>query len=242
MSKPHNDETNIKYSKYELLRSSFLVVLSIFSMLAAFLFWRELQDIRQWQMVVRESIPIDITENFRVDAAIHHQFPVRLDTKIPVNFPVSSVVQIPIRETFMIPLEKTFTVVLNTPLRLKDTIRVSTNLPLDIMVETKVLGIPMTIPVKGVIPLNLDLPVDQDINVLGEVLVNLKNPLPVEIDHVVEAPLDFMVEGIMPLDTTIQAPVEGTLDCTIRAQEPLQVDIELAVSVEDVLAGVCLFP
>ena len=75
-----------------------------------------------------------------------------MDADIPIQFPVTSVVRIPIRETFLIPLNKTFPVVLAQPLRLQDTVRVRADVPIDTEIQTKVLGVTMTVPVKGSVP------------------------------------------------------------------------------------------
>ncbi|MBI9075342.1 MAG: hypothetical protein JEZ02_08025 [Desulfatibacillum sp.] len=218
----------------------FFPVLALALAIVLILFARELSQIRQWQILVQKSLPITFAKDFQLDATIDHEFPIKLDTEIPVQFPVTSVVRIPIKETFMIPLDQTFSVMVNKPFRLKDTVRVRAQVPIDIEVETKVLGVTMTVPVKGVLPLDIDVPLDQEIQIPGEIMVMLQKPLPVSIDQTVEAPLNFTVNGIMPLDTTILAPVRGVLDCGISIKESVPVEVELAVSMNDLLTGVSL--
>ena len=209
-----------------------LVLIVILGLVAS-----ELSRIRQWQVHLEKSLPITFTQDFRIDAAINHEFPIKLDTQIPVRFPVTSVVNIPIKETFMIPLDKTFPIVLDKPFHLKDTIKVRTQILIDTEVETKVMGIKMMVPVKGTLPLDVDIPLDQEIQITGELMVMLQEPLPASINQTVEAPLNFIVEGVMPLDTTIQAPVKGVLDCGINIAKSLPVKISLDISVDDLIQG-----
>ncbi|WP_028314807.1 hypothetical protein [Desulfatibacillum aliphaticivorans] len=215
----------------------FFPILTIVLIAALGLMWRELSQLKEWQVHLQKSLPITFTEDFRVDAAIDHEFPIKIEADIPIQFPVTSVVRIPIKETFLIPLNKTFPVMLDQPLRLKDTVKVRAIIPIDTEFEAKVLGVTMTVPVKGSVPLDIDVPLDQEIRIPNELMVMLQEPLPVSINQTVDAPLDFVINGNLPLDAVINAPVKGVLDCGITVKKPLPVEIDLDISLKDLFNG-----
>lgn len=186
---------------------------------------------------LKKNLPVSINDSFAVNAAFDHDFPIQLKTDIPVKIPVSAILKIPINETFKIPLNKTFPVVLDKPFHIKDTIRVITRLPLDTTIETRVMGIKMNIPVKGEIPVDMLVPLDQDIQITGEILVSIQEPLSAPINQVVEAPINFEVKGVMPLNTAITAPIDTNIACTISIPDDLPVEMDLNFTAYDLISG-----
>ncbi len=208
--------------------------------IACMQFGPEITQLRNLQLQLNKSMPISINEEFAVKAAFDHEFLINLDTTIPVKFPVSANLQIPINETFEISLDKTFPVHLDKPLRIKDKIRVITELPLDTIIETRVFGMNMKIPVKGSIPVDFIVPLDQDIQVNGELLVSMREPFSAPINQIVEAPVNFEVKGILPLETQFATPINTNINCTIETPNGLPVDMKLDLTVDDIMRGLSI--
>jgi len=70
------------------------------------------------------------------------------------------------------------------------------------------------------------------------VRLHMAKPLSVSIDKKVQAPVDFIVEGIMPLQENLKVPIKEQMDCTISMDKPLPLDMDLEFSMEDLGEGV----
>gem|GEM_PF-6194625 len=187
---------------------------------------------------LNKTMDIAVAGTLPLKARFKHDFPIQLDTQIPIRVPVSEVLRIPINETFEVPIEKEISVRLDQPIHVRDTIRVRAQVPLDTVVETKVMGVTMRVPVKGTIPLDFNLPLDQMLSVQGNVKVDLAETLPIHIRHEVTAPIDFVVKGSIPLDQEIRVPIDTELDCAVDIPKAFPIRMDLDISTADLGSGV----
>lgn len=150
-----------------------------------------------------------------------------LQAQLPADLPVSvSVLQgrgpgadddsrgIPVRlnETLKLNVDFDTEVPLSLTVRYQGTIPVNTMVPIDTTMDTRVLGIPMTLPINGEIPLDLDLPVDLTIPISQPVRLAFTAPITARVDQVVHIPLQAELEtrihfGDTPLPLRLQHSV-----------------------------------
>lgn len=178
----------------------------------------------QKQMSVRLPDPFPVTAAFTKEISV----PVKMD--IPIHFPVTSLLRVPIDEMFEIPLDDAFLVEVNQPVRLNETIQVKCDVPLDTTIEASILGMKKKIPVKGVIPINIAVPLRQDVTIAGRLAVRMVDPLKVKVKKDVEAPINFVVEGMVPLDQKIKVPVAEKMDCVVHMDKDLPFAMDLDLS------------
>ncbi len=174
---------------------------------------------------------------FEVKTQLDHSFTIPLNTRIPVRLPVKTTLKVPLFETFEVPLGKPFRVQLEHPLLIKGSIEVNSTIPLDTVVETKIMGVTAKLPVKGSIPVHLAVPIAHEFKVDQNLALHVVDPLPVEIKKVIEAPINFVVEGTLPLKKEIQAKVKEPMPCTVTIKDPLPMDIKLEIAPSDLGKG-----
>ncbi|MDI6797115.1 MAG: hypothetical protein QMD09_09220 [Desulfatibacillaceae bacterium] len=189
-------------------------------------------------LALNKPMAVSMDERFDVKARFNHLFPIALDAQIPIEVPVSEKLIIPINEIFAVPLDSSFAVTLSRPLRVKELIHVEGNLPLDTIVEAEVFGIKKQIPIKGVVPVRFAFNLDQEIGVDGGFHVHMDEPLQVKINQQVEAPINFVVKGNVPLKQNIMVPVSGDLDCAIEMVNELPLNMKLDLKAKDLGEGV----
>ena len=93
--------------------------------------------------------------------------------------------------------------------RYQGTIPVNTEVPVNTTMDTRVLGVPMTLPISGRIPLNLDLPVDLEIPISQPVRLAFSAPITADVDQIIHIPLQAELDtrihfGDTPLPLTVQ--------------------------------------
>jgi hypothetical protein len=189
-------------------------------------------------LTLNKPMSVSMAERFDVKARFDHLFPIALDAQIPIEVPVSEKLIIPINEIFAVPLDSSFAVTLSRPLRVKELIHVEAHVPLDTVVEAEVFGIKKQVPIKGVVPVRFAFNLDQEIGVEGGFHVHMDEPLQVKINQQVEAPINFVVRGMVPLKQNIMVPVAGDLDCAIEMVNELPLNMKLDLNAKDLGDGV----
>lgn len=187
------------------------------------------------ELSVSMEKPMGVTINgdFAASATFDHSFSVPLDAEVPVRLPVKSVLKVPIFESFQVGLDKPFAVSMSEPLHLEENIRVKGDMPVDTVVEAKVLGVTAKVPIRGVIPVNFVFPLKQDIRLPESLSLTIVKPLAVEIQKVVEAPIDFVVEGKLPLRQDIRVPLKEAIPCRVKIDQELPLTARLNLGLSD---------
>lgn len=147
---------------------------------------------------VTTDLSVDIDEKFDVQVPIKNQFPIYLD-----NFKA-----IDVAFNADIPLD--FNV------RVSQVIPVSTQVPINSVVQVKVFGITKDVEVSGMVPIEAEAPVD--------LVIPIRQTLPISY----RGPIDLITQGpvYVPIDTQIatQVPIKS------RVNIPLDVDINTNVA------------
>jgi hypothetical protein len=121
-------------------------------------------------------------------------------------------VPVRLKETLRLHVDFDAQVPLQFEVRYRGEIPIKTRLPLNTEVKTRVLGIPMTLPIQGSIPLDLQLPVDLRIPIRQPVRLKFSAPLTARVDQVVHIPLRAELE-------TRAHFTDATIPITVREAE-----------------------
>ena len=193
----------------------------------------ELSQLRDAHFKMKKGVRASIDSKFLVDIAFNHQFQVRFNKNIPLDIPIKAKLNVPIDETFNIPITDSFSVKLDRLFFIDETIRVHSELPIDTSVQTRFMGMDISLPIKGSVPIDIAFPLKQEMGIKGELLLHMTEPLPVTVQHMLEVPIDLVVKGILPVDEVIAVPIDTTMEGEIAIRDPLPCTIELDVSTED---------
>ncbi len=193
----------------------------------------QLSQLRDAHFKIKKGIIASIDNGFLVDITFDHQFHVRLNKDIPLDIPIKVKLKVPIDETFHIPITDSFSVKLDQLFFINEKIRVHSELPFDTDVQTRFMGMDIRLHIKGSVPIDIIVPLKQEMGIEDELSLHMTEPLSVRVQHILEVPIDFMVKGVLPLNEVITVPIETTMDGEITIREPLPCMIELDVSTED---------
>jgi hypothetical protein len=155
-------------------------------------------------LVVSQTLPVSLAIPFQQEVVV----PVRLE--IDQVFPVSTT--IPFKDEIVVPVE--------------DVIHI------DERFKVRLLGQDFRIPIRGDIPvkLNVKVPIDKAFPIRADIPVRfpISETLPVEIDWVI--PVDLELPVHLPVETTVIVPFSRTIPINIQVPIVLDVPIDIALS------------
>lgn len=155
-------------------------------------------------VVIDEVLPV----NFTVEYSDNFQVPI--DTSIPVNTSVSY------SDVFEVPIE--------------ETIRIDTDFEVDVTIPLLNRVVPLVIPIKTDIPLQLDIevPVEIEIPVQTDVPVNLVVDIPIDteipVNESVPVQLDFAVTVPIEEETTLPTLFDQIVEALTNGAQRLEAE------------------
>jgi hypothetical protein len=105
-------------------------------------------------------------------------------------------------------------------------LNIKTEFPFETKVTIKILGVNTDVPVKGVIPLNIDIPLKHDFHIKDTLAVKPQGSLPFPINSVFDVPLDFMLHGKVPIDGMLAAPIKDKFNTDVILKDRLPITLE----------------
>ncbi|MBI5843611.1 MAG: hypothetical protein HZB23_02950 [Deltaproteobacteria bacterium] len=237
---------HMSLNRLELRLLGFFFLVSVLAFLVAGLilvnyaqkFAPQVSELLGLNIKLNKQMMVSIDDTFPVMAKFENDFAIGLKTEIPLRVPISTVLKVPIDETFSVPFKDSFTVTLDKPLAIKGNVRVKTNIPLDTKIEVMIAGVKHRLPIKASIPIDMEFPLRESFEVESDLSLRMKEPMPVHIKQTLEAPVNFVVEGVMPLDKQILAPVSADLACSIRMKHDMPLLMDLDLSLDDLGRGI----
>jgi hypothetical protein len=192
-----------------------------------------LSDLQHARLHLKKEATASIDSRFPVNVALNHLFKFRLRKDIPLELPIQTTLQVPVDETFLVPIQDSFSVEMDSPLFIDEQIHVHSEMPLDITVQTRILGMDLSVPIQGSVPIDITFPLQQQIGVRGALSLRVTEPLRVPIRQTLEVPVRFVMRGILPVNEEIQAPIETTMEGQITIRDPLACTVEMNLSAQD---------
>ncbi len=204
--------------------------------MSAYLFYQYgplLSDLLHAQLDLKKKITASVDSRFPVDIELDHRFHFRLQKDIPLEIPIRATLQVPVDETFSIPITDSFSVEMDSPLLIDEQIRVRSEVPLDMNVQTRIMGMDLSVPIQGAVPIDITFPLRQEVGIRRALTLRMTKPLPVRIRQVLEVPVSFVLRGVLPVDEEITVPIETLMQGQIAIRDPLPCTIEMNVSARD---------
>jgi len=199
-----------------------------------------LSDLQHARLNLKKPITATVDAGFPVHVAFDHRFDFRLRKDIPLELPVRTALRVPLDETFVIPIPDSFAVEMESPLFIDEQIRVRAEMPLDMTVQTRILGMDLSIPIKGSVPVDLAFPLRQEIGVRGPLSLRVTEPLRVQVRQAITVPVRFLMRGVLPLDEQITVPIKTEMEGQIAIRDPLPCTVEMNIGAKDWGRGIRL--
>lgn len=184
----------------------------------------------QQRYTVRKTILGSVDYELPVTAYINETliFPFKAD--INFSIPFKTTFRTPISHTFIVPFEKPVHVKVDHIFHIDEKIRFKTEIPMDTEFQTSIFGFNKTLPVKGSILLDQDVPVKFDIRIKDEVIAKPINPIEAHVEHLFEVPVDIIVEGSIPIDEKFPVQFNVALDqgLSVSGKVPGTIEFDIA--------------
>jgi len=210
-------------SRFIVLLSAFIIIsTAIFGFFTfLFLMYFPLNMFKLRIKLDEQSFKARVVGAIPLNTEIDEIVKITINEVFPIKFPFHQDMVIPINETFNVPVELETNMPINMIVKFDSIIPVTLDVPIDSIFQAKVFGIPMSIPVKGTVPLFLNIPVRKDIPINENIKIKFKAPVKVVVNSEFKIPINtdisiklpFRHDLIFPLKTNIttKALLKGDL-------------------------------
>jgi len=218
---------NSRVFKYILI-----IILSVFLSFVAFLVYFFVKygpivlSLYEQRYIYKKVITASVDSSFPVSATIDQVSQISIKKDFQYSVPVKTVVRVPINQTFNVTLDKPLNIPIDHVFHVDEKIDVKTQFPFETKVAIKILGVNTDVPVKGVIPLNMVIPVKHDFHIKDILTVKPQETMALPINSILDVPIDFTLKGNVPVDGTIPAVLKDKFNAEVMLKDRIPVTLE----------------
>jgi hypothetical protein len=188
----------------------------------------ELADSRiQYTVHISQTVPIT------TDVLINEQITVPISLQVNRTIPIKT--EIPIRKQVLVPvnLEIDQVIAIDTTVPFKDQLVVPVNdvIEIDEVFETSLLGQTVNFPVRGAIPIQLDVvvPIDKEFPIQTDIPVRFPISQTLLVDLNWTVPIDLDIPVNLPIETEVVVPIYRNIPISVEIPVVLDVPIDIAI-------------
>ncbi|RZI81427.1 MAG: hypothetical protein EOP38_19390 [Rubrivivax sp.] len=210
MHEPH--PSTVTWRTLILSAVAMLLVMTAVAAGGAYWAWQRLSA----HVVLRDqSAQISMPAELAVRASVSNQVQVRLDQTLRLKVPVHETLSIPITDPIPLTVSIETSVPINLDVPIEHTLHVDQVIELDTKVKTRILGLPVTLPIKGKVPLKADVPISLVIPVRKQVPVSLNTPALIRLNEPLSAKIDTLLDTQVPIRESFTLPVTAPVNATL---------------------------
>ena len=197
--------------KHLVLTAVLLVLLM--TALAAGVAWWAWHNLAARVVLREQQALVRLPEELSVQASLTRKVVVQVDQVMPVRVPIQQDISIPLKDPIPVQVSIDTVVPVNLSVPVKHVFKLDQVIDVDSTVRTRVLGIPLSLPVKGQVPVRAEVPIDivvpfkQDLPVAltTQARVRITEPLRTRIDTVIEAKVPIRESLALPISEPVAA-------------------------------------
>lgn len=204
-----------------------LVLMAALSAVVAWWAWHNLAArvvLREQQALVR------LPPELMVEASLNRKVLVDIDQVLPVRVPIKQDLSIALKDPIPVQVSIDTVVPLNLSVPVKHVFKLDQVIDVDSTVRTRVLGIPLSLPVKGQVPIRADVPVDVVIPFRQDLPVALTTQAQVRITDPIRTRIDTVIDAKVPIRESLALPIREPVSA--RLTFPQQ-QVEAGLSLMD---------
>lgn len=149
-----------------------------------------------------------------IRAKVLNNLDITLDTKLKTQVPIDQTITVPIKDTLHVHVAFDHDVPIKMQVPVHATIPVDQIIPIDSKVKVDVLGVPITLPIKGNVPIKAEIPVNLTIPVDQQVHLKFTAPAAVTLDEPLKLPLKARIDAVVPISGHLSVPLKSDLVAT----------------------------
>ncbi|NBD21449.1 hypothetical protein GTZ97_12315 [Aquabacterium fontiphilum] len=213
---------------WKMLVLTAALLLVLMSASAAGIVWWVWHNMAAQVVLHEQQALVRLPETLAVEAAVNQRVQVSVDTVLPVTVPVDQTLTLPITQALPVRVSIDTAVPIAVDVPVRQSIRVDQVVEVDGQVATRVMGIPMTVPVKGRIPVKADVPIDVVIPVRHTVPVVLNTEATVRLREPLRAHVQAEIQTQVPIRESLSVPVMAPVQATLTfPQRRVQAGLDL---------------
>lgn len=197
-----------------LILTALLLSLGMLALTAG-LGWWAWQNLATKVVLREQTADIVMPKELAVRARVSNEVKVRLDQVMDVRVPIHETLTIPMDTAIPLKVSIDTVVPIHLDVPVEHVLHVDQTLDLDTQVKTRILGIPVTLPIRGKVPLKADVPISLLIPVRKDLPVTLTTPAKVRLSEPLKAQVDAVIAAKVPIRETLSMPVTAPVDATL---------------------------
>ena len=181
--------------------------------------------------LVLKDQPADIVihDQLKLTAEVLNKLEISLNEVITTQVPIKKDVSVPIDEILNLRAAIKTSVPVTMDVRVQDSIAIDQVLDLDSVVQARVLGEVIDIPIKGRVPVRADVPIDLMIPIRKKIPVDIVAPVKAKLKQRLTIPLNTVIDAEIPISSEMNVPVHSAIEALATfTKEPLPVVIQYA--------------
>lgn len=168
------------------------------------------------QVVLRDQVAdVNLPKELEVRATVSNKVQVKLDQMIHVKVPIHEELTVPITEPIPLTVSVETTVPIHLDVPVEHMLHVEQVIDLDTTVKTRILGFPITLPIKGKVPLKADVPINLVIPVRKQLPISLTTPALIRMTEPLKVRVDTVLDTRVPIRETMSLPVTSAVNATL---------------------------
>ncbi|AOA58635.1 MFS transporter [Acinetobacter larvae] len=173
-----------------------------------------------------QSVAIDLQQPLQTRVKIHEPLDVDVTGEVDAVIPINEQLNVPLKQSFRPHVFFDNQVPISTQIPVKETLKIDQNMPINTEVQLQILGTQIKVPLKGVIPIKMDVPIDLKIPLQQKVHLKFDTPVETVFRENLQLPLQTTVHSKIPIAGRLQVPVKEAMDATVEVQNTLAVQIQ----------------
>ena len=223
------EKKNSRIFRYFLICASFVFIVFVAFLIYFFVKYGPIVlSLYEQRYIYKRIITVSVDSSIPVSTSIDHTFHIPIKNEFDYAVPVKTVVKVPVNQKFNVTFDKPLNIPIDHVFRVDEKLNIKTEFPFETKVTIKILGVNTDVPVKGVIPLNLVIPLKHDFHIKDTLAVKPQESLPFPINSVFDVPLDFMLHGKIPIEGTISVPIKDKFNADVILKERLPITLEFS--------------
>ena len=175
--------------------------------LAAAVAWWSWQNLAARVVLKEQQATVRLPASLDVEATLERQVRVQVDQVLPVRVPIQQDLSIPLAEPLPVQVSIDTVVPVNLSVPIRHVFKLDQVIDVDSTVQTRVLGIPLSLPVRGRVPVRADVPIDIVVPFKQDLPVALTTQARVRITEPLRTRIDTVIETRVPIRESLSLPI-----------------------------------
>lgn len=173
-----------------------------------------------------QAVNIELQEALKAKVTIHDALDVDVTGNVKAVIPINEQLIIPVNQTLMPHVYFDNMVPIKTTIPVKEVLKVEQDMPIDTKVTVNVFGKDLSFPLKGVIPIKMDVPIELQVPLDQAVHLKFDSKVRTDLKESLRVPLVTTLDTQIPISGRLNVPVKTPLDATVDVQNVLPVKIQ----------------